>query len=84
MENRLVVTKREGGGSGTDGEFGVGRCKLLHLKCISNEVLEYSTGNSIESLVIEWKIILGKGVCVCERERDTGSLCCITEIDTTL
>ena len=27
-----------------DGEFGVNRCKLLHLEWISNEVLLYSTG----------------------------------------
>ena len=27
IENRLVVAKREGGGRGTDGEFGVSRCK---------------------------------------------------------
>ena len=29
------------------------RCKLLHLKWISNEVLLYSTGNYIQSLVVE-------------------------------
>jgi len=34
-----------GSGSGIDGEFGVSRCKLLHLEWISNEVLLYSTGN---------------------------------------
>ena len=34
MENRLVVAKGEGGGSGMDGEFG--RCKLLNLEWISN------------------------------------------------
>ena len=28
----------------------VGRCKLLHLEWISNEVLPYSTGNYIRSL----------------------------------
>ena len=36
-----------------DREFGVGRCKLLHLEWISNEVLLYSTGNNIQSLGIE-------------------------------
>ena len=45
MENRLVVAKAEGEGSGVDWEFGVGRCKLLHLEWISNELLLYSTGN---------------------------------------
>ena len=42
-----------GGGSGMDGEFGVGRCKLLHSEWISNEVLLYSTGSYIQSLGIE-------------------------------
>jgi len=41
------------GGSGMDGEFGVGSCKLLHLEWISNEVLLYSTGNYIQSLGID-------------------------------
>ena len=34
-------------------EFGVNRCKLLHLECIGNEVLLYSTGNYIQSFVME-------------------------------
>ena len=41
------------GGSGMDGEFGVGRCKLRHRDWISREVLPYSTGNSIQSLGID-------------------------------
>ena len=36
-------------GSGMDWEFGVSRCKLLHLEWISNEILLYSTGNNIQS-----------------------------------
>ena len=36
-----------------DGESGVGKCKLLHLEWISNEILLYSTGNYIQSLGIE-------------------------------
>ena len=36
-----------------DGKFGVGGCKLLHLECISNEVLWYSRGSYIQSLGIE-------------------------------
>ena len=36
-----------GGGSGMDGDFGVSRCKLLHLEWRSNEILLYSTGNYI-------------------------------------
>ena len=42
-----------GGGSEEDGESGVGRCKLLHLEWISNDVLPYSTGNYIQPLGIE-------------------------------
>ena len=41
IENRLVVAKGEEGGGGVDGELGVGRCKLLHLEWMSNEVLLY-------------------------------------------
>ena len=53
IENILVVAKGEWGGSGMDGEFGFGRCKLLHLEWISYEVLLYSTGNYIQSLGID-------------------------------
>ena len=42
-----------GWGSGMNGEFGVGRCKPLHLELISNKVLLYSTGTYIQSLGIE-------------------------------
>ena len=48
-ENRLVVAKGVGRGSGMDWEFGVSRCKLLHLEWKSNKVLLYSTGNYIQS-----------------------------------
>ena len=45
---------QEGGeGSGRDGEFGVSRCKLLHLRWIDNKALLYSIGNYIKSFVIE-------------------------------
>ena len=53
MENRLVVAKGERGDSGMDWEFGVGRCKPLHLEWINNEVLLYSTRNYIQSLGID-------------------------------
>ena len=36
-------------GGGMDWEFGVGRCKLLHLEWINNKVPLYSTGNYIQS-----------------------------------
>ena len=38
----------QGGESGMDKEFGVGRCKSLHLEWISNEVLLYHTGKYIQ------------------------------------
>ena len=53
MEKRLVIAKGERGGSGMDWEFGVNRCKLLPLEWISNEILLYSTGNYIWSLMME-------------------------------
>jgi len=36
-----------------DREFRVGRCKLLRVEWISNEVVLYSTGNYTHSLGIE-------------------------------
>ena len=42
-----VWVPRGRGGSGVDGEFGVGRGKLLHLERISSEILLCSTRNSI-------------------------------------
>ena len=33
-------------------EFGVGRCKLLHLEWMNSKVLMYSTGNYIQYPVI--------------------------------
>ena len=48
-----MVAKGERGGIGLDKEFGVSRCKLLHLEWISNEVLLYSTGDCVQSLGIE-------------------------------
>ena len=41
-----------GGESGMDGEFGVSKCRLLHLEWMGNEDLSYSTGNYIQSFVI--------------------------------
>ena len=40
-----MVAEGEEGGSGMDGEFGVSRCKLLHLEQIHNEVLLFSKGS---------------------------------------
>ena len=44
----------EEGGSGMDWEFGVGRCKLLHLERVSNEVLLHSTGTIYNSPLTEY------------------------------
>ena len=43
----------QGGRGGMDWEFGVNRCKLLHLEWQDNEVLMYSTGNYVQSHVME-------------------------------
>ena len=45
----LWLPKGRKGGRGMDWEFGVSRCKLLHLVWINNEVLLYSTGDYIQS-----------------------------------
>lgn len=42
-----------GGISGMDRVFGVGRCNLLHLEWISNEVLLCTTGNYSQSLEVD-------------------------------
>ena len=67
VENRLVVTKGEGGGSGMHWEFGVSRYKSLHLEWISNVVLLCSTRNYIQSLGADYD---GRDLCTCM----TGSL----------
>ena len=43
----------EGGGSGMDWEIWVSRFKLWHKEWVSNEILLYSTGNYMQSLVME-------------------------------
>ena len=84
MENRLLVAKGEGKRSGMDWEFGVSRCKLLHLEWINNKVLLYSTGNYIQSPGIDHdgkeykKECVWVCVCVCL------SLCSTAEMGTTL
>ena len=50
-----ICDDQEGSGKKWDGWRAlVGRCKLLHLEWIINEVLLYSTGNYIQSLGIEY------------------------------
>ena len=40
--------KGEAGRGGMDWEFGISRCKLLHVEWINNKVLLYSTGDYIQ------------------------------------
>ena len=84
-----MVVKGEREGSQMDWVFGVGSCKLLHLEWISNEVLLYSTGNYIQSLVTEHdrRWYEKKNVCICLSIYIicmTELLCYTAEIDTTL
>jgi len=71
-------------------EFGVNRCKLLHLEWICNEVLLYSTENYIQLFAMEMmEDSMRKKMCIytyiymyihtyiCI----IGSLCCIAEIN---
>ena len=44
----LLSPSRRKGGSRTDREFGVGRCKRLHLEGLSNKDILNSTGNYIQ------------------------------------
>ena len=81
MESKLVIARGDEGAKGMDGEFGVGRQKVLHLECINNEVLLYSTGNYIQSLgqtMMENNIKKNVYMYI------TESLCCTAEIGTML
>ena len=71
-----------GGRRGMDWEFGVSRCKLLHLEWITNDVLLYSTGNYIQSPGTDHDG--GKNVKKNEYICVTKSLCCTAETSTTL
>ena len=51
-QKRLVVVKGEGVRGGMKWEVWVSRCKLLHVECINNKVLLYSTENYIQYLMI--------------------------------
>ena len=64
-------------------EFGVGRCKLLHLEQINNKVLMYTTGNYIQSPEIKYneKEYFQESMYICVK---LSQLCCKAEIGTTL
>ena len=72
----------QGGGEqvGMDWEFGISRCKLLHLEWINNKVLLYSTGNYIQYLVVNHMENNIKNICICIAE----SIWCTVEINTAL
>ena len=67
-------------GGGMDWEFGVSRCKLLHMEWINNKVLLYRIGNNIQYPEINHN---GKEFKK-EYIHITESLCCVAEINTTL
>ena len=62
--------------SGMDWEFGVNRRKLLLLAWISDEILLYSTGRYIWSLMVEHDNVKKKA---CMYVYVTGSPCCAEE-----
>ena len=79
-----MVAKGEGGGSEMNWLFGVCRCKLLHLECVNNKALLFSTGNYIQALGIDHDGREYKKGVVCVYICMTGLLCCTAEIATTL
>ena len=82
MESRLVIARGKGGRCGMDGEFGVGRCKLLYLEWINNGILLDSSKNYVQSLGLErdGRSMNKKNVCICM----AGSLGCTAEMEGTL
>ena len=51
-ESRFVVATGKGEREGMDWEFGISRCKLLHIKWVGNRVLLYNTGTYVQNSVI--------------------------------
>ena len=49
VEGRLVFARGKGGDRGTDGKFGIGRCRQLSVERMGDEVLLYSPGHCIQS-----------------------------------
>ena len=53
LRDREQTCSCQGGtGGGMDCEFGISRCKVLHIEWINNKVLLHSTRNSIQYSVI--------------------------------
>ena len=49
----LCMAVGKGGEKGMGGEFGIDRCKVLHLEQMGNGVLPYGTENCVQSLGLE-------------------------------
>ena len=72
-----------------DREFGVGRCKLLHLGWISNKVLLHSTGDYAQSLGLKHdgreyekkRLYVYVGIYTDAHTHMTRSLCRMAEIE---
>ena len=62
LREQTCGCKGEGGDNGMDWEFGVNRRKLLPLEWISNEILPCSTGNYVQSLMMEHDNVRKKNV----------------------
>ena len=55
-ENRPVAAKGHASRGGTEGDFGISRCKLFCREWMSNKDLEQSTGNSsVSSNKLYWE-----------------------------
>ena len=77
------LPREEGDGRKLDLEFGISRCKLVHVEWINNRVLLCSTGTYIQYPVINHngkrpQEYIQMYVCI------TESFCCIAVIKTTL
>ena len=73
QKTNLWLPKGKEGEGGTNYEFGISRYKLLYIKWINKKVLLlYSTGNYIQFPVIN------------HNQKESESLCCTPETNTTL
>ena len=77
IEGRLVFASGKGEERGTDKEFGVSSCRLLHLERMGDGVLPYGIGNFAWCLELEKK---KKNGCIWM----AGSLCCTADTEGTL
>ena len=64
LEEQTCAFQEGRGGSGMDWEFGVNGCKLLLLEWIGNEILLCTTGNYVQSLMMEHDNVRKKHVYI--------------------